>query len=367
MGSMMLNFKGFLSEMYNFFPTSEEEIVAKLGNFGEINRSDIVRLYKFLKDKAPSIDQPINIDLKKPGIINVSRQFDGVVSLDDIRKGAKLERIKIKYGNGSSGNRGANNRGNLFEGQFAEALELWRAGEPVKDAGMLAAIEDLDKTYQIGKSKKWKVSVEGGENTKRPIKFGSDIILDNPKGSGFDVGKSLTDITLTTDNGPIFLSLKLGGTTTFFNVGVRTILTPAEIKSGTIKNKNGLKLLSMFGIDPIKFAAVFNGEGGSVDKNAKYDKAAISKLLQSGIGYNYHVIHKMGKTILSKKMDESAMKKAAAITSGVTVYYGGKTGKGKRVDVEFESGSYKFKINIRDTQGKDGFPTRMMCDFTTKK
>ena len=28
---------------------------------------------------------------------------------------------------------------------------------------------------------------------------------------------------------------------------------------------------------------------------------------------------------------------------------------------------YKFKLNIRDTQGKDGYPTRMMCDFTTLK
>lgn len=363
----MLTFKGFLSEMYSFFPKSTDEIEKSLGDFSELNRLDIINLFNFLRSKEPGIDTPINIDLKKQGIVNVSRSFDGELSLDDIRKGAKLERIRIKYGNGSSGNRGANNRGNLFEGQFATALNKWWAGEPIEDSAMLAVIEDLNKTYNIGESEKFVVRVEGGENTKRPLQFGSKIILDNPKGSGYDVGKSLTDITIETDNGPIYLSLKLGGTTTFFNVGVRTILTPAEIKSGTITNKNGLKLLQMFGIDPIKFAAVFNGEGGSVDRNAKYNKSAISDLLQSGIGYNYHVIHKMGKQILSKKMDEAAMKKAAAIQGGITVYYGGKTGKGKRVDVEFESSSYKFKINIRDTQGKDGYPTRMMCDFTTKK
>lgn len=354
--------------MYNFFPKSSDEIEKSLGDFSELHRNDIINLFNFLREKEPSIDTPINIDLKKQGIINVSRSFDGVLSLDDIRKGADLQRIKIKYGNGSSGNRGANNRGNLFEGQFAAALNAWWAGEEVKDAGMLAAIQDLDKTYNLSESEKFVVKVEGGENTKRPIKFGSKIVLDNPKGSGYDVGKSLTDITVETDNGPIYLSLKLGGTTTFFNVGVRTILTPTEIKAGDIKNKNGLKLLDIFGIDPQKFSAIFNGEGkGEVDRRAKVNKRAITDLLMSGIGYNYHVIHKMGKTILSKKMDEAAMKKAAAIQGGVTVYYGGKTGKGKRVDVEFESASYKFKINIRDTQGKDGYPTRMMCDFTTKK
>ncbi len=35
--------------------------------------------------------------------------------------------------------------------------------------------------------------------------------------------------------------------------------------------------------------------------------------------------------------------------------------------MEMSSPNYKFKLNIRDTQGKDGYPTRMMCDFTTLK
>ena len=61
-------------------------------------------------------------------------------------------------------------------------------------------------------------------------------------------------------------------------------------------------------------------------------------------------------------MDSKAMK-AAAKVGACTVYYGGKTGKGKRIDMEFKSSYYTFKLNIRDTQGKDGYPTRMMCDF----
>ena len=63
-------------------------------------------------------------------------------------------------------------------------------------------------------------------------------------------------------------------------------------------------------------------------------------------------------------MDETAMKAAAKVGT-CTVHYGGKTGKGKRIDMEMKSSYYKFKLNIRDTQGKDGYPTRMMCDFTT--
>ena len=56
----------------------------------------------------------------------------------------------------------------------------------------------------------------------------------------------------------------------------------------------------------------------------------------------------------------------AASVGSVTIYYGGKTGRGKRIDMEMESRTYSFKLNIRDTQGRDGYPTRMMCDFKYK-
>ena len=87
--------------------------------------------------------------------------------------------------------------------------------------------------------------------------------------------------------------------------------------------------------------------------------------MASGIGYGYHVIHAKGGKIDSYEMDESLMKDSAKV-GRITLHYGGKRGKGKRIDMEMESKHYKFKLNIRDTQGTDGYPTRMMCDFTKK-
>ena len=69
--------------------------------------------------------------------------------------------------------------------------------------------------------------------------------------------------------------------------------------------------------------------------------------------------------VLSKKMDEPTMKMSSKV-GPIKIYYGGKTGRGKRIDMEMESRNYIFKLNIRDTQGTDGYPTRMMCDFKTK-
>ena len=69
--------------------------------------------------------------------------------------------------------------------------------------------------------------------------------------------------------------------------------------------------------------------------------------------------------IESYKMDKIRMGKSAAV-GAATIYYGGKGGSGKRINMEMESPYYKFTLNIRDTQGGDGYPTRMMCDFTKK-
>ena len=354
-----------LSEAYSFFPKSEIEISKEVPK--DIAQ-EVKRLFAFLKKKFPSVDSPINMDLTSPKLINITRALQTEIELSAIISGAKLDKVKIKFGNGSSGNRGVANRGNLFEPMFADAIIAWWDGEEIADTHIAAAINDLDKTYNLKKSKSLLVNVVGGENTKRPLQFSSSkITLANTKGSGFDIGESVTDITLVTDTQEIYLSLKLGTTTTFFNVGVKTILTTQEIKAGKIENEKGLNLLKIFGIDPVKFCKVFGGKlKGEIDRGAEFDAAKMTALLQSGIGYGYHIIHKMSNGIVSKQMDKAAMIKAAKPTGKVIVYYGGKTGKGKRVDVEFESASYKFKINIRDTQGKDGFPTRMMCDFTAK-
>ena len=352
------------SEAYTFFPKSEEEISKTLKDFPHENVQDIINLFNFLKGKD---ETPINIDLKKPKNINVSRGFKGLFDIGDIKSKAGLKTIKIKFGNGSKGNRGANNRGNAFETEFATSIEKWYAegDESVEDDKILNAIRDLDKTYNLGKSKTFDAKVVGGVNTKRPLNFSGKITITNTKGKGFDLGKAVTDVTLLTDNNPpIYLSLKLGGTTTFFNVGVKTKFTKKEIDEGLIKDKDGKKLLDLFGIDNKRFCSLFNekvkSQVGVVNVRPKVPP--LNHLLQSGIGFGYHVIHKLGKRIISKKMDESLMRESAKV-GPVKLYYGGKTGKGKRIDIEMFSKYYRFTLNIRDTRGADGYPDRMMCDF----
>jgi len=349
---------------YDFFPTSSSDIQKKLAGakWPEEKIKDAINVHQYLLRKSPT---PVNFDLKEKGKVNVTRSLQGDFKIADIVKGANITQFKLKFGNGSAGNRGANNKGNKFETDFANAIDNWWAGKEGwdKDKSVAKAIEGLNVTYNLTKSKTFDAAVLGGENTRRPIVFGSKIVLANPKGEGYDVGPSVTDITLKTDFDPIYLSLKLGSTTTFFNVGVKKILTKTEIESGNITNTDGLKLLKLLGIDPKRFCAVFNGDKGAGGKEKVSAPTALNELLMSGIGYNYHIIHKFPGKVLSKKMDKSAMKTAGKIKGGLIIEYGGKGGTAKRVNIQCESKTYSFQLNIRDTQGTDGYPTRLMCDF----
>ena len=99
--------QNILSEAYSFFPTTEEEISKTLADWPHESVTDVINLFNYLKSKDES---PINIDLKKPKDINISRTIKGTYDISDIKTNADLKTVRIKFGNGSKGNRGANNR-----------------------------------------------------------------------------------------------------------------------------------------------------------------------------------------------------------------------------------------------------------------
>lgn len=360
---------------YTFFPKTAAEIQTTLSKTDK-KVTQIMDVFAWLKAKYPAIESPINIDPAKLGLINVTRQLEGDVDLGAVKRYANLTSVKLKFGSGSSGNRGVNNRGNLFEPQFAKALEDWWAGIKITDAKMLAALEDLKSVYNLTQYKSLRVVQEGALNKKRPLVYKPDITISAPGGKpDGNIGAIVTDLTLygTKPNGKeeivAYLSLKLGNTATFFNVGVKTVLTTDEIKSGLIQNVDGKKLLDLFNIKAPLFCDVFNGNlQTGITENVwnnmqPAQKNALEKLLASGIGHGYHVLHKMTREIKSIVIDKNYMTTAATPTS-CTVYYGGKTGTGKRIDIEIQTKKYILKLNIRDTQGAGGYPTRLMGDFT---
>ena len=356
---------------YTFFPTSATEIKQTLKTSDKDKVNEIIDVFVFLSGKFKKIKTPINIDPKSISKINISRDLQGDIDIPTIKRTVKFSKITMKFGSGSSGGRGVQNKGNAYEGILAEALQQWWNGEKIVDTALSKAVDEIVDLHQLKKCKSMEVKMVGELNNKRPFIFSPSVLISSKIPiSNNNLGPVVTDITLVCNNKKeIYLSLKTGGTVTFFNSGVRTVLSPTEIKSGKITNKDGLKILDMFNIKDALFCDIYNGKlkkGYSEDvwkTMSPKQKKDLKNFLKSGIGHGYTIVHKVTSKTYVYEVDEQYMEEAATPKSCI-VHYGGKTGTGKRIDMEIETGHYILKLNIRDTQGGDGYPTRMMCDYS---
>lgn len=346
---------------YNFIPKTPSEVIINISD--PVIAAEISAALGYLRMKFPQVEEPITIDLKAPKKFNVTRKLDGYLNITEFKK--MLNVTAFKFGEGSRGGRGVGNKGNLFEQELARDLERWRDGEQVSTTANMKLIESLIKEYDLDTWGRFKVDAEGALNKPRPLIINGKNVLISP--GLVDIGATVTDITLISEDGKkkVYLSLKYSGTVTFFNAGTKKYLTDTELGKGEIQNPGGLTLLNMFGIDNKTFCSVFNGKGKnfkSVDTTSTVDKQVLENLIKSGIGFGFHMVHKMGAQIISKVVDKSYRDTASKVQT-VKVFYGGKTGTGKRVDIEVTTPKYVLKFNFRNKQGGN-FISHLMCDYS---
>jgi len=358
-------------EAYTEFPKSEKEISDK----------NIKYLFSAIKT-ITDIEDPISLDPTKPNAVNITRKLQtDKKALDVIKKltgqdisktgNIKWNGLNIKFGEGSRGGRGVKSKGLGFEGTLYGDLEkLSKEGLTKQNADTFNHPKlTADMAEQLGLKKgNFTVSLDGSANKPRPLAFSS-------KGpvvsfSGESVAATLTDITINKGGEPYYISAKFGGTLTFFNSGISKTLPASEIEKGEIKNPNGVALLKTLGINNKSFCAVFNyyakGKAGEfIPKQISANISELQNLVSSGIGSGYYYAQAGKGEDQFFKIDQKYNKKASAITSEPQVYYGGIDGKGKRVDIVFESDKYYFKVNIRNKQGGI-YPTHIMCDYKAK-
>ena len=273
--------------------------------------------------------------------------------------------------------------GNVYENDLTQSLIDYCSGKkPKKYVDHVNIIVDaMIKKFGEGPTQ---ALGEGGKNQARPLKKkGSNIVISaGGTTATYDIGKTLTDITLTVSGKPVYLSVKFGDTLSFFNCGIKgtgkdklNLFPEAKLKSGEIPD-DGQEYLNMFGIDQNKFLEVFANYGtkqGPTVENHIEDttldnegKAALQEMIKSGVGYGYWMVHYTGSTLECYEIDKAYMNKAASLVGNtVEINYGGSTGKGKRIDMIFETKSYDFKFNIRNKQGGI-YPTHTNGDYYKK-
>ena len=266
------------------------------------------------------------------------------------------------------------NKGVVFEDELFGRMVECVTSKCCKGKYSKEAEKILEATSKSAGSAVTKVEHAGGANTSRPIVLSGKNPIITPR-LPEQHGEKLTDITLHhKNNKKTYLSLKFGSTLTFINSGVGTIFTEKDMKSGILNESSGKAILKAFGISNAKFCKVFNDYGKtggkkSVDphvEKVKLDKGTVKALLETAIGANYWMVHGFDNgNIYFWEVSKSRNNSYSTVSGEATVYYGGKQGRGKRIDVEFSNRFYDFSMNIRNKQSGI-YPSHVMLDYESK-
>jgi len=350
------------TEAYDIIPKSTQEI-------DELdtphNKENLKGLFSDIVKKS-GVNDPIAISKNpKESGVKVMRSVADDFNLPSL---SKKYNLKITAGNGSRGGGGSKSKGFGFEGQVTQDIETYIAeGEDSPNFKYPEFMKELHDDI-LSKHEVIQVIPEGGANTRRPLVFTDIGAL--IKGRELQIGRYITDVTVLGDGKPYFLSLKYGGTVTFFNAGVATIFTEDQFKAGKFKDKRAKQILGMFGIEEKRFIEIFEGYDKKtasrkspkiiVDVTRKVNMRALLQILVTGIGYGYHMVHKKGKKIEYYEMTRRRMMDSAKVKSVKVLYP--KPGSAKRIDIEIITKLYIFKVNIRNKQG-GLYPSHIMCDY----
>ena len=269
------------------------------------------------------------------------------------------------------------NKGNIFEREFTNRMKECINGEPCsgkyhKPAGWL-----IGQLEQDGKKPIIDIKQLGGQNTPRPFEVDGKQPYVAPRKHQAH-GAIMTDIDVFYKSKPTsHLSAKSGPSLTFINSGTKSLFSDKDIKEHNIQTNKGKSLLEMCGLDEDAFCNTFNNFGKSHQtakniKNSgpkKVNKGILEKFLKTAMGSDYWMIHsrdkgqdKINMYYMNPNLVENNFSK---ISSNVVVFYGGKQGNGKRVDIEFSNSNFSFKLNVRSKTGGQVFPTHIMLEYKT--
>ena len=359
---------------YNFIPTTKKEILVK-PEFLRVKKTQghVLILFQYLRRQFRDIEDPIALDPSNPTQVKVTRKITSVMPVPTLLRNAGVSGIRVTPGEGSRGNRGAGNRGNAFEQQMQEDIMRWVKGVPIINDAHAAFIEEFVNYYKITKFDKVEVIPEGALNQKRPLIIQGESIFVGSS-SDPDIGKTVTDLTVETETQDIkktgrtiYLSLKYGGTVTFFNVGIAKFITAIDFQQGKISSAEGKQILNLFGLDEKKFLDTFSNSGkiyAPENVTSKINKGRLTAFIKSGIGYGYHLVHLLNNRIEHFEMTKQFLEKSSQPQS-VKILYGGASGNAKRVDILVETANFKLKFNLRNKAGGIN-PNFILCDYKKK-
>ena len=310
-----------------------------------------LRLWNYLVNTY-GMENPLAFDPTNKKQVKIARALQTEFTKAEIKKKLKISALKVDFGDGSRGNRGSGNQGNLFEQQLEAGINDWIETSELTNNKYRDFIYGLVKHYHLEDCIAVRVIAEGGENKKRPMQLvnGHWKIGTASLATGYNIGAPITDKRQ--------------------NLGLKTNVFPVDqVKAGKITTANGIALMKTFGLDEEIFCKTFN-EFQSGNKNFKvldnspsYNKPLLQELIKGSLGYGYHYVHLNKGKIKHMEITERFLNQAANVTN-VRVSYGGETGGAKRVNIHMTTPLLDMTFNIRNTsdRGTTADPDRVYPD-----
>tara|TARA_B100000287_G_scaffold215668_1_gene203415 strand:+ start:1379 stop:2527 length:1149 start_codon:yes stop_codon:yes gene_type:complete len=361
---------------YNLIPSTFSDAGSSVKHMDNATAAEGLRLWNYLVNTY-GMENPLAFDPTNKKQVKIARALQTEFTKAEIRKKLKITALKVDFGDGSRGNRGSGNQGNLFEQQLEAGINDWIETSELANNKYRDFIYGLVKHYHLEDCIAVRVIAEGGENKKRPMQLvnGHWKIGTASLATGYNIGATITDLTLESKckNKPLhkyYLSLKTSGTTTLSNLGLKTSVFPVEqVKAGNITTTDGIALMKTFGLDEATFCATFNQfQSGNknfkvLDASPNYNKPLLQELIKGSLGYGYHYVHMNKGKIKHMEITEQFLNKAANVTN-VRISYGGETGGAKRVNIHMSTPLLDMTFNIRNTsdRGTTSDPDRVYPD-----
>ena len=250
---------------YKLIPSTFSEAGSSVKHMDTATAAEGLRLWNYLVNTY-GMDNPLAFDPTNKKQVKIARALQTEFTKAEIKKKLKISALKVDFGDGSRGNRGSGNQGNLFEQQLEAGINDWIETSELTNNKYRDFIYGLVKHYHLEDCIAVRVIAEGGENKKRPMQLvnGHWKIGTASMSTGYEIGSTITDLTLESKckGKPLhkyYLSLKTSGTTNLSNLGLKTNVFPVDqVKAGKITTANGIALMKTFGLDEATFCATFN-------------------------------------------------------------------------------------------------------------
>lgn len=399
---------------YDYFPKDAKELLANPNKVQTLIKrellDDVAAILEHLNEeyKGLEYEQPIAIDptpknntklkIRKTFVGKLATQMDSNPqtqinirqALSRIKrpdgKPIKVNDLGFSFGDGSRGNKGVNNRGLGFEDDVVASFELWKQGEPYEAGAIIKPniekfILELVDYYDLTKYSEIKIVPEGALNKARPLNITSAgmYVGGSPV---FDIGKTVTDVTVQGRNPrgavdkTVYLSLKKGSTVSYFNAGLGQGMLrgyPAQQATGDYKHSSDfLTFCKHFGIDLEMFDACFRYKTApkspiGEEQPSNYNPRAIGQLIESAIGYGFHMVHLFdtgAKNIKHYEASQQYMKRNGTLRGKPTIYYGGASRFSRSVRIQVQTHDYrKIDFVIRNKTNAALPPKDLLSNF----